>query len=176
MKRVLLIGIILAICILAMPQGVLAATAPAQEVLVTATIPNVLEFTVVGPVSWPAVAFGASNLQNPADSTNMHVKSNVDWAATIMDLNPSAHPGQMRQRATGGGAWGDHYLTNAITVATGSSGDITPGGTATSFINGLAGTDITGQDVIFKQTILATDESVAPDHYEMTVQFTCSQL
>jgi hypothetical protein len=176
MKRILLLGFILAICILALPQGVLADTKN-QQVLVTATIPNVLEFTITNDVAWPTVGFGATDQTSSAPV--MHVKSNVGWAVAIQDTGSahSTNAGHLQQYS--GTTWGGHFLTDPLYVSKASGahtvGATVPLFTDVAFISGPSGTDFSSESITFAQHVTALDESVAPDYYQITVKFTITQ-
>jgi len=78
MKRILLLGIILAICILAMPQGVLAA----NNAIVNANILSFTSFDVINlmPSPWDLVASGTTTQTN---GINFSVASNSPWSVTV---------------------------------------------------------------------------------------------
>jgi hypothetical protein len=136
MKRVLLIGIILAICILAMPQGVLAATSgggAAQQADVTAKIASYIDLTVSGPgtTTWNmafipltdecalggGTPFGHCN--QLTEAINFALSSNDGWT-----VNSKANP------TFGGWMWKDGttipHLVNMLQIGPdGSSAYVT---------------------------------------------------
>jgi hypothetical protein len=98
MKKLLLVGLILALCILAFPQGVMAVgVGDYQNVPITATYGTPTDFTVVSKTesagwSWPLIA----GLDNPKDEVfAFHVKSSADWDLWATDQSGTADPGYM---------------------------------------------------------------------------------
>jgi hypothetical protein len=93
MKRILLLGIILAICILAMPQGVLAATASSGgSAVVSATIEDYINLVVTGPSVW-TLSYTASacgdhcNVLSPG--IKFDISSNDGWTLTASKNGPN---------------------------------------------------------------------------------------
>jgi hypothetical protein len=82
MKKVLLIGLILATLLLAMPQGVSAATAD-----VTASIATVSDLTAtyIGTSPWVLTTNSANNQPNPPGAIQTTVNCNSDWDVTVAD-------------------------------------------------------------------------------------------
>jgi hypothetical protein len=85
MKKVLLIGLILAICILAFPQGVMAAGSDTAEV--TASIDSIADivatFTAT-PWALTRLATGLTPNLNP-NAITVTVDCNNDWDVTVAD-------------------------------------------------------------------------------------------
>jgi hypothetical protein len=101
MKRVLLLGFILAICILAMPQGVLADPA-AQPITINAQYGSATTFTVTGAdgtsttIDMGLLKASDDNLKPAA--LHFNVKSQSKWIVTGKDVSNGgspAHPGYM---------------------------------------------------------------------------------
>jgi hypothetical protein len=104
MKRVLLLGIILAICILAMPQGVLAEDT--RTATVDASIATYLElFTVDNPAAWELTSgtqsSGYDNIYSATSDGSVKpisimVETNKAWDVTASDVtHPVASTGHM---------------------------------------------------------------------------------
>lgn len=91
MKRVLLLGMILAICILAMPQGVSAATADVTANIQTISILTAAYEPTVNP--WVLQRLNASENIN-ANAINISVDCNTDWDVNVKDTKTS-NPGYM---------------------------------------------------------------------------------
>jgi hypothetical protein len=88
MKRVLLIGIILAILILAMPQGVSAATSSggaAQAAEVTATIADYITLVVTGPASTWMLNFDNNPVQCDSDAKCNQLNNAITFAISSND-------------------------------------------------------------------------------------------
>jgi hypothetical protein len=98
MKRVLLIGFILAICILAMPQGVLAAPA-AQPVTINAAYGSATTFSVYTDsgtgttLNMGTLVANQDNIVDPA--LHFNVKSQSTWTVTGRDTSGHAYVGYM---------------------------------------------------------------------------------
>jgi hypothetical protein len=96
MKRVLLIGFILAICILAMPQGVLAIDRP---VTVNAVYTTATTFTVTGAITSGVYDMGILTVSNneKTDALLFTVNSLTDWTVTGLDTTvPTIKRGYMQ--------------------------------------------------------------------------------
>jgi hypothetical protein len=77
MKKVLLIGLVLVICILAFPQGVLAETSAAT---VNANIDTSLSFTATGRATeWALNPTGDTTTASNADGITFAINSNAAW-------------------------------------------------------------------------------------------------
>jgi hypothetical protein len=100
MKKLLLIGLILAICILAMPQGVLAATDDGFAV-VSANINDYVSLIVTPPGNWPlaydATTCGAA-CNELAPAIGFAVSSNDAW--TVRSLDDTLQDGFMVGKAS----------------------------------------------------------------------------
>jgi hypothetical protein len=79
MKKLLLIGMILAILILAMPQGVMAAD---DDAVVTATVADVSVVNVAPVAAWE-LDRGTANLNT--DAISVTVDSTSPWGLTVQD-------------------------------------------------------------------------------------------
>jgi hypothetical protein len=79
MKKLLLLGFILAVCILAMPQGVLADTS--KNVAVTAQVESVSNLTVsTEAITWPDFGRGDNTLGSLASpAVIVHVDNNLHY-------------------------------------------------------------------------------------------------
>jgi len=154
MKKVLLLGLILAILILAMPQGVLAATGTGSAT-VSASIEDYTTLSVVQPSLW-TMSFANNPIQCDSVATcNLKdnaisgtVYSSDDWTLT-------AHadaPYQMGASSTG------PYLTNLLYIQTESGwGDLNVPGTIAHGAGNLAVGEPFANDL--KQTLADADRS-----------------
>jgi hypothetical protein len=95
MKRVLLLGFILAICILAMPQGVLADP-PVQPITINAQYGAATTFSVTGAdgtsttIDMGGLTAGDDNLRNAA--LHFNVLSQGTWTVTGKDISNGGVP------------------------------------------------------------------------------------
>jgi hypothetical protein len=115
MKKLLLIGLILAICILAFPQGVMAAqTAP---VTVNAQFSDFLCLTASNPVNTWTLDFSQLNYVNTLSAANgitLNPDASRTWKITVYNatdrkfFSPTATP---------------HLLTNVLKIATTDAND-----------------------------------------------------
>ena len=121
MKRLLLLGIILAICIFAMPQGVLAATQ--QQATVTSTVQTYLELRMDNPASQPWTLTSGDEVkpfyndfyaeQSPnAYPIKLNVSSNNIWTVQAN----GTHLGHMYSTVV------PHPLINAMNITTNDVG------------------------------------------------------
>jgi hypothetical protein len=170
MKRVLLIGIILAILILAMPQGVLAIDTRTADV--SASIATYLElFTVPAPAAWTLTSgtatVGYDNIYSASHGGTkplaITIETNKGWTVTASEVtNPTATKGHMvslthsltdpmqiqQEVLTNYGA-----LTGSVLIADGTNAEIG----VIPFTRDLA------------QKVYSTD---TPDDYKITITFT----
>ena len=87
MKKLLLIGLILAICILAFPQGVLAADSIAE---VNANIQETLSFTATGPSGeWALTPVATTTTATNAEGITFDVTSNALWNVNVKSTTPA---------------------------------------------------------------------------------------
>jgi hypothetical protein len=91
MKKLLLLGLILAICILAFPQGVLADTT--AGVTVNANFANFLCLTASGPSTWTLdySQLGYVNTIPAASGIKLYPDANQAWKITVYS---AAHGGK----------------------------------------------------------------------------------
>jgi hypothetical protein len=187
MKKLLLLGLILAILILAMPQGVSAATAPANPV-VNANIAHTLVFTAPSPAAW-VLDRGTVATDNYLSSTGsgtapivMTVDSANGWGVTAVDANILTGAGHMVPVTPFTPAEAGP-LVNALQVMT--AGPVGPTGTYTALPTaspftpvtirtGVSGVTTWNEDL--KQTVALTDYSLTTGGpYRMTITFTCTE-
>jgi hypothetical protein len=137
MKRVLLLGFILAICILVMPQGVLADP-PVQPITINAQYGAVTEFTVTGAdgtsttIDMGLLKASDDNIKPAA--LHFNVKSQSGWEVTGKDISVRSpdpdYPGymvgsqgpltdrfMMLTKEDGDGTW--HNFGGTVTVYSG---------------------------------------------------------
>ena len=185
MKKLLLIGLILAICILAMPQGVSAATA---SPIVNANIVHTLVFTAPSPAAW-VLDRGTGATDNYLSSTGsgtapiaMSVDSANGWGVTAVDANTGANAGHMVPVSpftpTAAGP-----LVNVLQVLTvgpvGPTGTYTALPTASPFTpvsikTGTSGVTTWNEDL--KQTVALADYALTTGGpYRMTITLTCTE-
>jgi hypothetical protein len=137
MKKLLLIGLILAILILAMPQGVLAAdTATSKDVAVTANLQSYSGLTVdTNSITWPLVR-GPNTLGSDAapcitvtvDSNIAYkVQANADKAGLMTDSGLNAYTAPLNLHGVEG-VWTFTSGTPQTIVANGVRGDAVASG------------------------------------------------
>jgi len=166
MKRILLLGIILVICILAMPQGVMAL----EYADVTANVDSVLELDVTGPSEW-LLTTGEVNV-NP-DAIDYTIIANSPWSVTIV---PTPDDGIMAATLT------DHVLGSVLEIETIPDG--VPSGSYLPVITTakILSDDITAEagnpySANLQQDVAWTDERLTEtgDVYKITLTFTIAQ-
>jgi hypothetical protein len=167
MKKLLLIGMILAICILAFPQGVSAATdAP---VTVSANVNQILSCTATG-LGAQTLTRGSLNEVNPFFT--LGVVSTNNWQLTALDTSTDATSRGHMVPTSG------HVPTVAtFLVAPFGVGTTTAGGYAAlpgpvTVATGLGNT--AGITRGMTQTVGDTDWALTSGQYQIVVQFTCT--
>jgi hypothetical protein len=172
MKKLLLIGLILAILLLAFPQGVMAA-AP-QDVVVNANYQQTdVVFTAdpAAPWSWTLLADDADSNLYPA-ALVFTVTSNADWTVSAEDTKTVAqNKGHMIEAGTGG----SHFLKQLFEIQNpANNGFLTLEGSGPVLIqSGLA--TVTGFNKDIRQSVLTADRDYASSSgYTITVTFTCT--
>ena len=131
MKKVLLIGFVLAILLLAFPQGVMAAVSDGDSAIVTATIADYIDLVVTGPSTW-GLTYTATQCAIPSDYTNCNqltnaisfdISSNDGWALSVLGDN-TGNQGFLRSSGTGAASLQRRFLigpdssSNYVTVET----------------------------------------------------------
>jgi hypothetical protein len=165
MKRVLLLGIVLAIFILAMPQGVLAITNPA--VPVTANVADVLECTADGGSSTAAWALvrGQDNVLSGSNGITLTVNSTFDWNLIAQDLTGSGTVGHMYDSGV------LKFLNQPFMIEDDASTMTSLAGTV-DIESGPPQAETTYTHDISQEVEFA---DYSGDGYTITVTFTCSQ-
>jgi hypothetical protein len=172
MKKLLLIGLILAILLLAFPQGVMAAPVN-QPVIVNAQYTtSQLTFTanpVASKFPWTLIRSDVTGYNDNlnSDALVFTVDSNGPWTVVAADTS-TAHKGHMIEAGTAG----SHWLNQLFQIRD----------TATYTLDGATAVQIqTGNpvDVGFTKSIaqplLVADHDFASSAgYTITVTFTCS--
>jgi len=178
MKKVLLIGLILAICILAMPQGVMALQST-KNATVNANVVQALTFTATrnaypSGLEW-ALTSGTDNLYPAA--VRFQVVSTSAWTVVAWDNEASGRPGHMVEWTTAP-AWGPRNISAAFRIR----GDVGPtlnnipvvSGSAVQVDHDIKGTfdrSVTG----FGQVVnTVDDERLATGSYRIVVTFLCA--
>ena len=166
MKRVLLLGIILAIFILAMPQGVLAATNP--TVPVTANVEDVLECTADGGDSTGAWALirGQDNVLAGSEGMTLTVNSTFDWDLVASDESTTTTTGYMYDSGV------DKYLNNPFKIEGIDTTGMRPLTSDVSLESGSPQELNTYYHDISQEVEFA---DYSGDSYTITVTFTCTQ-
>jgi hypothetical protein len=179
MKRVLLIGFILAILILAMPQGVLAGTT--QPATVTATINPYLDLTIgPNPTSW-AMASGSTvtpvvnnfYTDKSAYPIALTVETNRNWEVRA-DNTVGTDKGFMKAAVT------NVALRSAMDITTADGGDPTGSWTALSNGNILIASGLRPPTALvsfnrnLRQAVYSNDPPENP--YSITITFTASNV
>jgi hypothetical protein len=175
MKKVLLIGLILAICILAFPQGVMAAETGNDNVIVTASFTGTaLQFDAFQDpgFTWALVESAAGiippNGNLKVNGMNFTVDSRADYTVTAVDSK-----GTDRGHMTNGGSGaGYHFLANPFLIE-GTSTMVNLEGTGTTPVTIQAGTPaLTNFKKDIDQAVVQSD--YAAPSYAITVTFTCT--
>ena len=176
MKRILLLGIILAILILAMPQGVLALS-DAKTAIVNANVVQALTFSVTpaGALTDWQLTSGTTNDQ--ADAVTFHVISTAGWDVKAADATTSGHPGHLVQ-------WdGSTYPASAKFIAAAMKigqlpaagmADLSASASPTLATHG-AGTWDTDTTDLSQAVNLVGDERLQTNNYRIVITFTCAQ-
>ena len=184
MKKVLLIGFILVILLLAFPQGVMAAPITPPVVVVNAQLPMqtfVFEVNLnpaappSGP-TWPWILAANSDNLNPK-AINLSVQSSRDWDINAWDNTPAVSP-----RLAGHMFANGHPLLKGFEMQMGGTGGTL--GTLTEFStdatpgqlilrgNPYIGTQTDHSDI--RQTTQSAD--FGSTEYKITLTFTCSEV
>jgi len=181
MKRVLLLGMILAICILAMPQGVLASS-QGSNVTVNANIQNVLEFAALGPSNQLVLIRGQDNVF--PNAVNFTVNSSANWTITVAEaptpVQPSpTHVGFMKEWTGSNYLAGGAFLSNSIKIKRELT-DMQPlTNTADRIQFNVAGnyarTLASMQKDISQSVTLTDSELFGGNRYQVVFGFSCSQ-
>jgi hypothetical protein len=187
MKKLLLIGLILAICILAMPQGVLAATATP---VVNANIAHTLVFTAPSPTQW-ILGRGAaatinllSDTANGADPIPIGVDSANKWDLKAIDANAGGIEGHQAHMIPTSGFVPTYALPleNALEVQTGGWGGtptftaLPESGNAPVIIRSAQPSGVVSFTEDLKQTVALADYVLTTGTYQMTITFTLNEL
>jgi hypothetical protein len=171
MKKVLLIGLILAICILAFPQGVLAAD---DSATVNANIATSLDFTAAGPVgTWDLQPSGDTTTASNADGITFFVNSNGAWGVHPKLTSSPPQTGIMAPAVPESGA---SALGSMLQVERITDGNFQYVSESTDILKGLA-TPPTGVTLYraLRQTTALTDHRLMTTHYTAEVTFECIQ-
>jgi hypothetical protein len=180
MKRVLLIGIILAIFILAMPQGVMADT-KTSPVTVNANIINHLTCTATngGTSSGWAMTRGTTNTMG--DGVAFVLKSSAPWVITVAEsatpVQPTPpHAGFMKESDGTAYVDGGKFLASALGIQRSDDNyqDLNAGSQRT--VAGNVANDYTFNKGL-QQAVALTDTELpaATRHYAIGLTFTCTQ-
>ncbi len=186
MRKILLLGFILAILLLAFPQGVLADV---QSPVVNANIVHTLVFTAPSPAAWVLDRGTAAtdNYLSSAGSGTAPIAMSVDsangWGVTAVDANTGTGAGHLvpvspfTPVAAG-------PLAAALQVMTagpvGPTGTYTPLPTASPFTpvpirTGISGVTTWSEDL--KQSVALSDYALTSGGpYRMTITFTCTEV
>jgi len=183
MKKLLLIGFVLAICLLAFPQGVLADKA--ESPVVDANIEHALVFTAPSPAEW-TLTRGSVATDNylsdtgSADPIFITVSTAQNWELTAEDVSVLGTKGKMVPTA----GWKPDAagpLTNALYIethdpavpgATGTYSDLTAVRTIRS--GKSPGYYTWNEDL--KQTVALGDYALTTGKYEITIKFFLNEL
>jgi hypothetical protein len=162
MRKLLLIGLVIAVCMLAFPQGVLAADVP-----IAATLGSSITFDASGPSDAWALSYNESeHINTLVDGIHLAVTSNDNWSVTVIGNNN----GKFTEMGSGG-----HQLTNPLlisTIASPGSEDWTSTIGSVAIANGVPG--IFDVPRSLQQTIVFTD--YPSNNYQIILTFTCSAV
>jgi hypothetical protein len=166
MKKVLLLGLILAICILAMPQGALAADP--VPVIINAQygssfVTTFNAYTYAGEGSeWPWVLGVGDN----TNKIQFELNTLDDWTVTGSDTSGSSEKGFMKGS--------EHFLTSAFQVYSESEGNLVTFESDNQEIKaGAASTADQDWLADIHQTVVDTDYASSTP-YTITLTFTCT--
>jgi hypothetical protein len=156
MKKLLLLGLILAICILAFPEGVLA-----DEAIVNANVVEFTNFAATGnPALWDLYYAPVTGVTQSASApintftdglSSVSVISNNPWHITVTGENG----GKLMPYSSGG--YTGTALTNAIHIVNGST-DVTVSNTAQNLVPSTARTAGWSSKYDYVQTLAAADD------------------
>jgi hypothetical protein len=148
MKKVLLIGLILAILILAMPQGVSADTAT-----VNAAVVESLSFSAAGSnvTSWNLYYFAPGPVNTNTGGLNLAVSLNNPWHITLSGDNS----GHLQPYVSG--TYTGLPLFNPLHIVNGGDDQAVSGTTSTIFTSATA-TDGWTRHYDYQQTLVVTDD------------------
>jgi hypothetical protein len=182
MKRVLIIGFILAILILAMPQGVLADT-KTSGVTVNANIQNVLDFTATnggGSEGWTMTRGTTNTITN---GVGFDVKSSAPWSITVAESTTPPLPtptnnGLMKESDGTAYINGGKFLPSPFEIQ--RTDDTYQSLLETSPAQKLVENDVANNYIFSKgirQAVALTDTELpaATRHYAIALTFTCTQ-
>jgi len=168
MKKFLLIGLILAICVLAFPQGVLAAVDDGSATVNANLPPIALVFDVTSPAGTWALARGSNNLE-PANTITIEIDSSRPWTVTAVGAT-TTHTGHMMS-----GTAPASFLENAVLIAsTMDTSGFKSLATTQNVQAGVAGNKL---DTVFSPDLsqLVDDSDTAKTDYTITIEFTCTE-
>jgi len=179
MKKLLLLGLILAICVLAMPQGVLAAT---QSPVVNANIAHTLTFTATSPGTWTMGRTGGVATDNllSTGSTGpipITVDSANKWEITAIDAKTGTNQGHMVPTGSPFAPTWATALVNPLQVQTGTTTFTAlpeTGTTAVSIKSGTSGYYPSLTEDL-KQTVALSDYVLTSGTYQMTITLTLTE-
>lgn len=164
MRKLLLIGLVIAVCMLAFPQGVMAASVP---ITVNANLGNYIEFTAAGPsVDWE---LNYLNVPDPfvntlSNAISFYGESNVPWRVTV--------EGDHNGKFTDPGSGASFSLTNPLKISNDDIGEVYvdtyPG---TTIATGNAGS-FSEMSRNLQQTLTAAD--LPSNNYSIILTIDCT--
>ena len=165
MKKVLLIGLILAILLLAFPQGVMAVTDPTAIINAELT-PATLEFAVTEPASWTLVR--GDNYLPTADEIKVEVDSSKYWTVSAQ-ADASAHRGQMISQTVAA-----EYLENQLEIWS-ETAAVPAYMSLINLVSVHKGDPGNYGDTVFTSKLhqLVDPSDTAMNDYQITLTFTC---
>jgi hypothetical protein len=160
MKKLLLIGLILVICVLAFPQGVLADSA-----VIEASVVQSLSFSAAGSnvTSWNLYYFAPGPINTNTGGLNVAVSLNNPWHITLAGSGtPAGH-----LQPFGSGGYSGTSLNQALHIKNGADDQVVGAG-ATIFTSVL-GTDGWTRHWDYVQTLVVTDDPATNYRIDLVV-------
>jgi len=165
MKKVLLIGFVLAILLLAFPQGVMAATTlDSTTAVVSAGVTDYADIIA----TFNSGGWTLNRSENPlANGINLTVDCSQHWAVTAADADPSNTKGYMDNTNH------NHSLATAFAIDTSTVQNAVLTGADLAFVGGNPQPATLSQYDI-AQFVTNLDDTA--ESYDITVAFTLSTL
>jgi hypothetical protein len=160
MKRVLLIGIILAILILAMPQGVLAI----DTAIVNANVKDVITFDVGNNFISPWL-LTTGQINSQTSGVDLFITSNSRYDVNVFGTNG----GKLTDPASGG-----LQLAKQLEIKNAADAWAFIPGTSLNIVKNHAATVSGGEHILkdFQQDVAWADQHLVGSTYQITLTFT----
>jgi|WetSurMetagenome_2_1015567.scaffolds.fasta_scaffold185791_2 hypothetical protein len=170
MKKVLLLGLILAILLLAFPQGVMAATGTPQNVPVNANVVSAISCTASGPAQ-QALTRGSNNELATAFTGTVISTNNWQLVATDQKTTPTTEVGYMVPTTGFAPSTGPKALVAPFAIQT-SGAAYSPLTSPVTVALGAAGSNPYTKGM--QQPVGNDDWMLTTGTYQITIVFACS--